>query len=328
MAVAVKNTPETAPQRRRNALAVGSLAGTLYVVGSLAVILYLAYLMPGAAGTFVGNALFLLLILGVAAGLVVLGRWLLGEGLHIRAQPPHGLRAGIFFGVVGVLAIGLVVRTTGGILEHYLAAGQSLLGNVILGVVAGVLLLAGSVAFFRAGFDNWLVKVEDQGWFNASAYKRSQGQRVRRGTILGILILAACGLYTLINHGSLRTAASPHLEATLPFSGGQTLRLLPNIEFTVPMLLAAASLWLAYRIVNFPPFADFLIATEAELNKVSWTTRKRLIQDTIVVLTTMLLLTVFLFAVDVAWTWVLSRPWIQVLQTPSDTKKQSATNDW
>ncbi len=34
------------------------------------------------------------------------------------------------------------------------------------------------------------------------------------------------------------------------------------------------ALWLAWRVVNVPSFADFLIATEAELNKVSWTTRR------------------------------------------------------
>ena len=51
-------------------------------------------------------------------------------------------------------------------------------------------------------------------------------------------------------------------------------------------------LWRAWRgMVNFPAFADFLIATEAEMNKVSWTTRKRLVQDTIVVLTTVVLMT-------------------------------------
>ena len=71
---------------------------------------------------------------------------------------------------------------------------------------------------------------------------------------------------------------------------------------------------MAWRIVNCPAFADFLIATEAELNKVSWTTRKRLIQDTIVVLMTVFLLTVFLFVVDVAWGKVLSNWPIGVLQ--------------
>jgi preprotein translocase SecE subunit len=82
----------------------------------------------------------------------------------------------------------------------------------------------------------------------------------------------------------------------------------------LPLLLAACTLWLAYRIVHYPAFADFLIATEAELNKVSWTTRKRLVQDTIVVLTTMLFLTLFLFVVDLVWFKLLSAPWIGVLQ--------------
>src|SRR5438309_7458620 len=89
--------------------------------------------------------------------------------------------------------------------------------------------------------------------------------------------------------------------------------LLPHVRFTLPILLAAFSLWFAYRLVNYPPFADFLIATEAELNKVSWTTRKRLIQDTTVVLVTVLLLTVFLFVVDLVWVKVFN--FIQVLQT-------------
>src|SRR5207248_2889718 len=53
----------------------------------------------------------------------------------------------------------------------------------------------------------------------------------------------------------------------------RTITLLPSVQFTVPLLLLAAGMWLAWRVVNLPMFADFLIATEAELNKVSWTTR-------------------------------------------------------
>ena len=62
-------------------------------------------------------------------------------------------------------------------------------------------------------------------------------------------------------------------------------------------------------------FADFLIATEAEINKVSWTSRQALIRDTIVVLTTLFLLTVFLFVVDLFWSSVLSSRYIGVLPT-------------
>jgi preprotein translocase SecE subunit len=50
-----------------------------------------------------------------------------------------------------------------------------------------------------------------------------------------------------------------------------------------------------------------LIATEAELNKVSWVTRKRLVQDTVVVLVFLAIFTVFLLVVDSLWGWILSR---------------------
>ena len=37
-------------------------------------------------------------------------------------------------------------------------------------------------------------------------------------------------------------------------------------------MLLAAGLWASYRLVNVPAVADFLIAVEAEMNKVSWPT--------------------------------------------------------
>ncbi|MCS7045428.1 MAG: preprotein translocase subunit SecE, partial [Gemmataceae bacterium] len=88
--------------------------------------------------------------------------------------------------------------------------------------------------------------------------------------------------------------------------------------------------------VNWPSFADFLIATEAEMNKVSWTTRRRLVQDTIVVLVTVFLMTAFLFVVDVVWIKVLSResffslPGLGVLQVDLKTelKKQQEKTQW
>ena len=49
------------------------------------------------------------------------------------------------------------------------------------------------------------------------------------------------------------------------------------------------------------------------MNKVSWSSRKRLAQDTVVVLITTLLMTVFLLAVDLFWGWLLSRQTVGVL---------------
>jgi len=410
MAVAVKTTPETAPQQPLNRLAVGSLAETIYVFASLALIFYVLPILwdllvspalAAVAGMFVDRAMLGLVMLGTVAGLGFLGVRLVG------GNQPHGLRAGIFCGLLGTLCALLLTQWLGKLLESVIYQtrifGSS--GRLVgMGVSAAVgLALLGLVVFvfFRSRFDHWLAQIENQGWFSTAAYKRLQGQRVRRGTILAILVLAASGIYTLQSHHTL-DAASEGWAVRIPYTGTvsvtevavevagdtslergavvdrfalrdlndqltsefvrisspgdskfrkaekvprreydaevfrlrsenripptfaepiagttayQTLTLLPHIAFTLPMLLTAAALWLSYRLVNFPVFADFLIATEAELNKVSWTTRKRLVQDTIVVLTTMLLLTGFLFIMDSIWIKVLSFRWIDVLQT-------------
>jgi preprotein translocase SecE subunit len=47
------------------------------------------------------------------------------------------------------------------------------------------------------------------------------------------------------------------------------------------------------------------------MNKVSWSSRHRLFQDTIVVLTTVILMSVFLWFMDLFWSRLLS--WIGVL---------------
>lgn len=88
----------------------------------------------------------------------------------------------------------------------------------------------------------------------------------------------------------------------------QSIPLLPYVQYTAPLLFLVVTMWLAWRVVNMPAFADFLIATEAEMNKVSWTTRPRLIQDTIVVLITLVLFAAFFFTTDqvvrVLLTWL------------------------
>jgi len=121
----------------------------------------------------------------------------------------------------------------------------------------------------------------------------------------------------------------PTVSPPTPASGTtdyQSVNVLPNVGITVPLLLAAAALWLTWRFVNMPSFADFLIATEAELNKVSWTTRRRLVQDTIVVLVTVVLFTLFLLVVDVMWGYLLKSRLIGVLQVDrNQTEQQSGS---
>jgi preprotein translocase subunit SecE len=53
--------------------------------------------------------------------------------------------------------------------------------------------------------------------------------------------------------------------------------------------------------VNWPRFADFLIAVEAEMAKVSWPTRSELFRSTLVVLVTIAILSTVLYAYDLIW---------------------------
>jgi len=66
-------------------------------------------------------------------------------------------------------------------------------------------------------------------------------------------------------------------------------------------------LWLGFRIVNLPSFADFLIAVEAEMNKVSWPSRTELIRASMVVIVLMFGLMAVLFTYDFVLNWLLSR---------------------
>ena len=75
----------------------------------------------------------------------------------------------------------------------------------------------------------------------------------------------------------------------------------------IPGLVACAGVWMAYRIVNWPMFADFLISVEAEMSKVSWPTRTELIRGSVVVLITIASLAVFLYSFDLLWTFIFQR---------------------
>src|SRR5262249_49383611 len=175
-------------------------------------------------------------------------------------------------------------------------------GMVISGIIAAFLLFLAFRFFTGPVGERWMVGLEEQGWFSTAAYKRSLGQKVRRLTTLGILIIGGSGVYSLMFQGVL----PENWTLAMPFEMNP-LTVLFDAKYSVPLLLGAFTGWVAWRIVNVPSFAEFLIATEAEMNKVSWTPKKRLGQDTVVVLTTTLLMALFLLIVDLFWGWLLSR---------------------
>ena len=58
---------------------------------------------------------------------------------------------------------------------------------------------------------------------------------------------------------------------------------------------------LLYWIINKPKIADFMIATEQEMRKVNWPTRKEIVGSTVVVIGGTLLFAALLFVIDIAF---------------------------
>lgn len=124
--------------------------------------------------------------------------------------------------------------------------------------------------------------------FHKSVYKPNQGRIVRQLTALAIWIVVALGCWAL--YSTLRNEIE---------SGSY---LIPGI----PAALLLAGAWFGYRVVNWPRFADFLIAVEAEMNKVTWPSKDELTRASIVVMFTIFFLAISLFLFDVLWQQVFS----------------------
>jgi len=519
MAVAEKNKQDITTGGLLDRLSAGVLAGTAYVYGCLGIIfpglnsLWWHYLgfdrnNPVAWVSLLTVGSLLTLVLGYT-GLVLLG-----------PRPTRGLRAGIFFAATGLGLIALLGVYLGALIENALyvrswfGPADRTWGIGAAAVLVGVLLLGGLYLLVQPWTEKFFGTVEDQGWFSWESYKRSQGQRVRRGTIIGILLLAGFGLRSLnqtlerdpgdwvlnipftgvvkvtaftagdnlqlfgnlvqsewaflekeadllqntvqtndvlsglrdqakrvveevqkrdnleaarkqlkelrqgieeqapdavpdeeaiardgpaqeeierfalrdvnlefqkeytkiespgfpgneepkprvfkkgeiVRKGDVQTENIRRAELrkkleekgeydpiTTPIEPAKTvaevagttgttqyytLTLLPHVQYTIPLLLAVLALWVVWRLVNLPAFADFLIATEAELNKVSWVTRRQLFQDTIVVLVTVVLMTVFLLLADIGWSQFLKG--IGVLHPGQGRSQQQAEQE-
>lgn len=118
--------------------------------------------------------------------------------------------------------------------------------------------------------------------FHVGLYKPSQGRVTRQVTcaVLWITIgLAALRLY-------------------------QTLYEADVWQYVGPLTLLVVGFWAAYRAVNYARFADFLIAVEAEMNKVSWPSKGELIRSSMVVIFVIFMLALVLFGYDVVWQYL------------------------
>ncbi|MHC4913749.1 MAG: preprotein translocase subunit SecE [Planctomycetota bacterium] len=113
-------------------------------------------------------------------------------------------------------------------------------------------------------------------------YKRGQGKYTRLCTAFGVAIIVGLGCWRLYEK----------LEAT--DLGLWTVTMVPAGLFVALGLLI-------FWLVNKPSVADFMIAAEGEMKKVSWSSRREIAVSTFIVIVVVIVMAVILYVTDLSF---------------------------
>jgi preprotein translocase subunit SecE len=141
---------------------------------------------------------------------------------------------------------------------------------------------------------------ERPGFFHI--YKPGQGYWTRMGTVGAAALLAALTAHFLYQQ----------LPVWLRNFGLSDTAARPTSIYIIAGLLIAFGVFV-FWIMNKPNNADFLIATDSEMKKVNWTSKKELIGSTKVVIIFMFLIAFLLFAFDIVFGYLFY--FLDVLKT-------------
>ena len=130
-------------------------------------------------------------------------------------------------------------------------------------------------------------------------YKKGQGYwtRLMSAIALGMLVLmGAVWLWELLAQLRIGTVQQVYIQAA-----------------GAVILLAVAG-WLGYWLIGCKPrVVDFMIATEGEMKKVNWSTRREIIGSTWIVIGLTVFIAALLFFYDLIFQWFFR--FIDVLET-------------
>ena len=116
-------------------------------------------------------------------------------------------------------------------------------------------------------------------------YKKGHGYWTRMGTAIGAGALGLIVAYELYSQIPTFLKGTQQHDRRVAF-------------IAAAVFLIAYSIW-AWWFTNKPTTVEFLIATDSEMKKVNWTTRKELIGSTKVVIIFMFIISIFLFTCDI-----------------------------
>jgi preprotein translocase SecE subunit len=128
-------------------------------------------------------------------------------------------------------------------------------------------------------------------------YKSGQGYYTRMGTTVGAMLMLLLGIVWIWSYAERwKLGINPKYVAA-----------------GTGLLIFAIIGWFIYDLVfHRPSTGDFLISTEGEMKKVNWSTRREVTGSTTVVIVTMFLVTIFVFAVDLLFQAIFT--WMGVIE--------------
>lgn len=129
-------------------------------------------------------------------------------------------------------------------------------------------------------------------------YKAEQGKATRVGTFVALGALITWGAYFLFQQLAI-------------FQGDEAWRLLVTVGIPIAFAVVVGGVaW--FFIFGHRGTGDFMIATEGEMKKVSWSSKQEVIGSTKVVILFTFMLALFLFSVDMVFQQAFK--WIGVLK--------------
>jgi preprotein translocase SecE subunit len=122
-----------------------------------------------------------------------------------------------------------------------------------------------------------------------AVYKPGQGYYTRMGTVVGVALVSLLGLLWLWEYFKL-----------IPIGSTNPL----YVAASGAILVGAAITAVTYYLVFVKPGSvDFLIATEGEMKKVNWSTRREVVGSATAVIVTAVILALFCWGLEIFFVW-------------------------
>jgi preprotein translocase SecE subunit len=140
-------------------------------------------------------------------------------------------------------------------------------------------------------------------------YKKGQGYWTRMGTVAGVALLGLLTGAFIFDQMEAFGAEKSFQDFLSKFNLGGS-----RASYLLVLIFAACYSIFTFHVLNKPSNVDFLIATDSEMKKVNWTSKKELFGSTRVVIIFMIFIATVLFLYDLFFHTLFW--WIGVLKTP------------